>query len=139
MKSNDKLKQNGITICTCDHFDEIMRVVDINFYKILLEEKSYKFFLIYNISYKTYTGSKPLGIWLDNIDGFIKIYDGTRYLVLFVLKDMMKIMIGLIYIISEKSDTSYIISQVLQNKKDSYNTLPLEKSMTYHDVVILIM
>lgn len=44
MKSNDKLRESGITICTYDHFDEIMRVVDINFYKILLEEKSYNFF-----------------------------------------------------------------------------------------------
>ena len=27
-------------------------------------------------------GSKPLHIWFDKIDGFIKIYDGIRYLVL---------------------------------------------------------
>ena len=40
-------------------------------------------------------GAKPLCIRLDKIDGFIKIYDGTRYLVLLVLKDMMQFMIGL--------------------------------------------
>ena len=40
-------------------------------------------------------GAKPLRIRLDKIDGFIKIYDGTRYLVLLVLKDMMQFMIGL--------------------------------------------
>ena len=28
-------------------------------------------------------GSKPLGIMFDKIDGFMKIYDGIRYLVLF--------------------------------------------------------
>ena len=28
-------------------------------------------------------GSKPLRIRFDKIDGFIKIYDGTKYLVLF--------------------------------------------------------
>ena len=29
-------------------------------------------------------GAKPLRIRFDKIDGFIKVYDGTRYLVLFV-------------------------------------------------------
>ena len=28
-------------------------------------------------------GAKPLHIRLDRIDGLLKIYDGTRYLVLF--------------------------------------------------------
>ena len=28
-------------------------------------------------------GAKPLHIGFNKIDGFIKIYDGTRYLVLF--------------------------------------------------------
>ena len=27
-------------------------------------------------------GSKPLRIWFDKIEGFIKIYDGIRYLVI---------------------------------------------------------
>ena len=38
--------------------------------------------LFYNISYKTLMGAKPLRICFDKIDGFITIYDGTRYLVL---------------------------------------------------------
>ena len=40
-------------------------------------------------------GTKPLGISFDKVDGFIKIYDGTIYLVLFGLKDMMQLMIEL--------------------------------------------
>ena len=32
---------------------------------------------------KTITGAKPLRIKFDKIDGFIRIYDGSRYLVLF--------------------------------------------------------
>ena len=28
-------------------------------------------------------GAKPLRIWFDEIDGFIKIHNGIRYLVLF--------------------------------------------------------
>ena len=62
----------------------MMRVVDIDFFfLILLEEKSYENILIYNISYKNFMGAKPLRIRFDKIDGFINIYDGTRYLVLF--------------------------------------------------------
>ena len=32
---------------------------------------------------KLFMGAKPLRITFDNVDGFIKIYDGTRSLVLF--------------------------------------------------------
>ena len=31
-------------------------------------------------------GAKPLRIWFKKIDGFIKIYDGIRYLILFALE-----------------------------------------------------
>ena len=59
-----------------------MRIEDINFNNILLDKKSYKTYkniLIYDISYKTFMGSKPLRIRFDEIDEFIKIYDGIRY------------------------------------------------------------
>ena len=39
--------------------------------------------MIYDISYKNVLGRKPLLIRFDKIDGFIKTYDGTRYLTLF--------------------------------------------------------
>ena len=39
--------------------------------------------LVYNILYTTLIGPKPLHIRFDKIDGFIRVYDGTRYLVLF--------------------------------------------------------
>ena len=42
-----------------------MRVIDIDLINILLDEKSYKNFLIYNISYKTFVGEKLFGIWFD--------------------------------------------------------------------------
>ena len=59
-----------------------MRIEDINFNNILLDKKSYKTYkniLIYDILYKTFMGSKPLRIRFDEIDEFIKIYDGIRY------------------------------------------------------------
>ena len=39
--------------------------------------------MTYDISYKSLIGSKPLRIRFDKIEGFIRIYDGTRYLTLF--------------------------------------------------------
>ena len=51
---------------------------------ILIDEKLYENSLVYNnISYKTLINAKHLHIRFDKIDGFIRVYDGTRYLVLF--------------------------------------------------------
>ena len=83
MEINSELKEINIKYLTCYYFDDIMRVLDIDFYKILLVKKSNESILTYDISYKTFMGAKPLRIRFDKIDGFIKIYDGTRYLVLF--------------------------------------------------------
>ena len=38
--------------------------------------ENYKNIFIYDISYKTFVSSVLLGIRLNKIDGFIKIYDG---------------------------------------------------------------
>ena len=39
--------------------------------------------LIYNISHKNLVAAKTFRIRFDKIDVFIRVYDGTRYLVLF--------------------------------------------------------
>ena len=39
--------------------------------------------MVYDISYKTLIDAKPLRLRFDKIDGFIRVYDGTKYLVLF--------------------------------------------------------
>ena len=39
--------------------------------------------MVYDISCKTLMGAKPLRIRFDKIDGFIRVYDTTRYLVFF--------------------------------------------------------
>ena len=57
----------------------IISIIDVNF-DILLDEKSYESILIYDISYKTFMGVKPLRIRFDEVYGVIKIYDGNRYL-----------------------------------------------------------
>ena len=58
-----------------------MKYLDI--YITLIDEKPHENILIYDISYKTLIGAKPLHIRFNKIDGFIRIYDGTRYLTLF--------------------------------------------------------
>ena len=43
---------------------------------ILLDEKLYENIWIYDISYKTSAGARPLRIRFDKIDGFIIGFDG---------------------------------------------------------------
>ena len=74
---NDRLKETNIKNCTCSYLHDIIKFEDFDLDYILLEEKSYKNILVYNISYKTLIDSKPLRIRFDKIDGFIKIYDET--------------------------------------------------------------
>ena len=82
MNSKNEFNKINIKNRTCYCFDDLIRVIDVDFNNILLDKKSYKYLLIYNISYKTNMGEKPLRIRFDKIDEFIKIYNGIRYLVL---------------------------------------------------------
>ena len=61
------------------HFDKIIKFEDFDFDNILIDEKSHKNIQVYDISYKTLIGLKPLRIRFNKIDGFIRIYHGTRY------------------------------------------------------------
>ena len=85
MESKDELKDIDIKNHACYYFDDIIGDYDINFNNILLDEKLCENNSIYDISYKTSTGPKPLRIRFDKIDRFIRIHGGGefRYLVLF--------------------------------------------------------
>ena len=50
-------------------------------FDISVDKKSYENILVYKISYKSLIDSKPLRIRFDKIDGFIRVYVGTWYLV----------------------------------------------------------
>ena len=65
-------------------FHDIINGTDINFSNILLDKKLSKNILVYDISYKTSMGLKPLRIKPDEIDGFNMLLDGKiKHLVLF--------------------------------------------------------
>ena len=50
--------KNRIQNCACYYFNDIIKIEDFDFDKILLDEKSYENILIYDISYKTLIGAK---------------------------------------------------------------------------------
>ena len=111
----------------------------MNFRNILFDEKICKNILIYGIScHSTFMGSIPFGIRFDEIDGFIKIYDGIRYLVLFsYLYD--EICDRIKYLTSEKSGIADSIdSNFAKIRIDLYSYLPIEEILTIHNVITLI-
>ena len=80
MESKNEFTKVDFKNYMCYYWDHILRVIDI---RDNLLEKKRGILLIYENSYKTFMGLIPLHIRLDEIDGFIKVYDGSRYLVLF--------------------------------------------------------
>ena len=50
MESNNKLKNMDIENCTCYYFDDINKFEDFDLDNILLNKKSFKNSLVYNIS-----------------------------------------------------------------------------------------
>ena len=94
------MKEINIRNCTCYYFDDLIKIEDFGFDNTLLDEKSYKNILVYDISHKTFIGPKSLSIRFDKVDGFTKIYDGTRYLVLFAPEKYNAIFNRIKYLIS---------------------------------------
>ena len=123
----------------CYYFDEIIKIEDRNFDNILLDEKSNENILIYDILCKGLICAKPLRIRFDKVDGFVRDYDGTRYLVLFGPEKYDAIYNRIRYFLSQKGSITYFISHnYARIKVDSYDFLPLEKPLTLHNVIILI-
>ena len=84
--------------------------------------------MIYEISYEILIGAKPLRVMFDKVDGFIRVYDGTRYLVLFGPEKYDAIYNSVRYLITQKSDITYVLSHnYARIKIDSSDSLPLEK------------
>ena len=84
-------------------------------------------------------GPNPLHIRFDKVDGFIRIYDGNRYLTLFGSEKYDAIYSRIRYLINLKISTIYIFSHNFTKiKVDFYDPLPIEKRLTLHNAIILI-
>ena len=84
-------------------------------------------------------GAKPVQTRLGKIDGFIKIHDKIRYLVLFDYSYCDKIDDKIKYLRSEKSGiTDSINHNFGKIRIDSYNSLPFKKILTFDNVMTLI-
>ena len=95
----------------------------------MIDEKSYKNILVYKISNKILIHAKPLHIRFGKIDGFISVYNGTRYFVLIGSEKYDFIQKRIRYRIGVKSGITYVISHnYVKLKVDSYNFLPIEKT-----------
>ena len=64
---NNEFSKVRIKNCECYYFDDIIILEDFDSDYTLINKKSEETILIYNISYKTLIGSKPLRIRFDKI------------------------------------------------------------------------
>ena len=125
MDSNE-LKEIDSKNRTCSYFDDTIKIKDFDFDNILIDKKSYKNTLVYEISYKTSFGLKPLLIGFDEVNGFIRVYDEIRYLALFGPEKYDPIYNRIRYLISQKNDIKNVASHNYANiKNGSFDSLPL--------------
>ena len=95
----------------CFYFDDIIKFQDFDLDNILIYENLYKNILVYNIPCKTLIDNKLLHIRFNKVDGVIRVYDRTRYSVLFG---------------AEKYD--FVYNKIRVNSHDS---LSVEKRLTF--------
>ena len=129
MENNDKLKEIDIKSRTCYYFNNMIKTEDFDFINTLIDKKSYENILVYSISYKILIDSEPLHIIFDKIDGFIRVYNGTCYLVLFRSEKYYSIYERIKY---------FNCHNYAAIKVDSYDFLPLGKTMIFCNFTILV-
>ena len=129
MENNDELKEVNIKNRTCYYFDDKNKIENFDFDNILIYGKSYKNIFVCDIWNKILLVSKPLRIRFDEVDRFIRVYDGIRYAIYKIF----------IYLVSQKSGITYVSSHnYAKIKVDSYDFLHLGKTLTFHSVIIPI-
>ena len=132
MESKDKWKEIDFKNLTCYYFDNTMSASDISFNGLLLNKKSLKDNLVFDLLYKTFMGRKPLRIRFDQIYGSIKVYNGIRYLVIFDYWLLDEIYNRIRYTASEKSGiTNNINHKFARIRNELYNSSPIEKNIDF--------
>ena len=71
------------------YFNDIIKFEDFGYHNITLDEKSNENIFIFDVTYQTFVAAKSFHIRFHNIDGFIRAYVRSRYLVLFGPENMM--------------------------------------------------
>ena len=139
MKRKNELKEIDIKNRPCYYFDDI--ITDRNIYSvdILLDEKIYENISVYDILYKTSIGPKPFRVRFNNMDGFIRVLDGEiKRLVIFDYELFDKICDKIKHPTSKKGGITDSINHNFGDiRVDSYNFLPIEKILSFHNVIIL--
>ena len=121
---NNETKKACMKNRMCYYFDDIIKLEGLDLDNFLIDEKSHENILIYDISHKTQIVSKLLRIRFDKINGFIRIYDGTRYLTLFDSEKYDSIYDRIRYLIILKVGVSYIFSYY--SAKIKIDSLPIK-------------
>ena len=135
----NELKKVSIKNCKCYYFDDIFKF-DYKFnydFDILVEVKSYENILIYDTWHRALTVQNHyvLGSIKQMIYQFIMELGIQYYL---VLKKYDASQNRIRYLISQHNGITYVYSHNYSRLKiDSYDFLPLEKTLTLHNVVIL--
>ena len=86
-------------------------------------------------------GPKPLRIKFDKINGLIRIYDGTRYLILLALKNMILFAIELDISKVKKVVPRMFFCPICEKSKLALcllDSLPIEKTLSLDNVTALI-
>ena len=118
--------------------DDINKTEDSDLDNTLIDQESHKNILVHNISYKTLIDAELLHIIFVKIGRLIRLYDRTRYLVLFRSEKYDSIYNKIRYVKSKKwyryvrsvkSIIRYIMSRNYSKMK--VDSLPLEKTMTF--------
>ena len=132
-------KYNNANNHACYYFDDKIKFEDFDLDNILMDEKPFENIFVYDILYKTLIGAKPFRIWLDKVDGFVRVYNGTRCLVLFSDEKYVFISNRITYLIGVKSSLPYVFFyNDVKMKVHSYDSLPLKKTLTFHNVTSFI-
>ena len=96
--------------------DDIIKFEYFNFDNILIDEKLYENILINNILYILF-GARPLRVRFDKRDGFIRVYDESRYLESFDLDKYDTIFNRIGYFISLKIRITNVFPNTTQKPK----------------------
>ena len=82
---------------------------------------------------------KFVHIRFNKIDGFVRVYDRTRCLVLFGPKKYDDIYDRIRHVVGLISGITYaFFRKDAKVKNDSYNSLPLEETLILHNVIVHI-